>query len=445
MTTLLDRIAAHASRQPGSLALIDRGHAITYGELSARVDAGAAEQHRGRPAPQGWTVFPLSADAESLIGLLAAITAGRRPVLTDPAASRAELRGTQEVIRRETAIAGPAGQRPHHLEYGLVTSGTTDVPRVVARDLEAAVANCDAYLTAVSYRPGDRVLCGAPPHHSYGFTAGLLACLLSGACLVLVDHPTGSSLAAAAARHECDVVLSVPFMYSMAFASKARFLPSARLYLSAGDVLTAEVNAECVRATGAPLTNHYGTTECGIIAVAPPGDVRTVGRPVPGVALRTASTGGVSGDTLSVGLPPGFSRILGAPIERVRDGDLSWIATGDIARIGPDGEVTLLGRADSSVTLAGNQINLNEVEGVLRDHPSVHGCKVLAVGRPVERLSAYVEAEEALDELELRRYLSARMTSYQIPSRIHLVGKLPRTTTGKIRTGWLRLQDAAEL
>ena len=444
MTTLLDRIASHASRRPESLALIDHGHAVTYGELAARVEVGAAELRRDPTTPPGWTVFPLPADAGSLIRLLTVIAAGRRPILTDPAASAAELRGAQEAVRAETAVAGPAGQRPQHPEYGLVTSGTTDVPRVVARDLEAAVVNCAAYLTMVPYRPGDRVLCAAPLHHSYGFSAGALACLLSGACLVLAGRPTASSLIATAAEHRCHIVISVPFMYSSAFVSGPPSVPSARVYLTAGDLLTAEVNAQWVRATGRQLTNHYGSTECGFITVALPGDVRTAGRPVPGVGLRTASGDGVSEGVLSVGLPAGYSRILGAPVEQGPDSGLRWIDTGDIAQIGPGGEVTLLGRADSSVTLAGNQINLTEVEGVLGRHPSVRGCKVLAVGRPVERLSAYVETDGVLDELQLRRYLSSRLASYQIPSRIHLVDQLPRTATGKIRTGRLRWQEAAE-
>src|SRR6202035_5414833 len=52
--------------------------------------------------------------------------------------------------------------------------------------------------------------------------------------------------------------------------------------------------------------------------------------------------------------------------------------TGDLARYLPDRAVEYLGRLDHQVKIRGLRIELGEIEAVLREHPAVGECVVLA-------------------------------------------------------------------
>ncbi|MFP3710309.1 AMP-binding protein, partial [Paraburkholderia sp. SIMBA_009] len=52
--------------------------------------------------------------------------------------------------------------------------------------------------------------------------------------------------------------------------------------------------------------------------------------------------------------------------------------TGDLARYRPDGNIEFLGRIDHQIKLRGLRIEPGEIEAVLRTHPAVDDCVVIA-------------------------------------------------------------------
>lgn len=68
--------------------------------------------------------------------------------------------------------------------------------------------------------------------------------------------------------------------------------------------------------------------------------------------------------------------------------------TGDLGRYRPDGVIEFLGREDAQVKIRGHRIELNEIESVLQNHPSIASAVAMVNGNsPQEyRLSAFVEA-----------------------------------------------------
>src|SRR5207244_1704082 len=52
--------------------------------------------------------------------------------------------------------------------------------------------------------------------------------------------------------------------------------------------------------------------------------------------------------------------------------------TGDRCRYLPDGSIEFLGRVDHQVKVRGFRIEPGEIEGVLREHPSIDECAVVA-------------------------------------------------------------------
>ncbi|MGY9075427.1 MAG: AMP-binding enzyme, partial [Acidimicrobiales bacterium] len=64
------------------------------------------------------------------------------------------------------------------------------------------------------------------------------------------------------------------------------------------------------------------------------------------------------------------------------DGD--WFATGDVARVRPDGGIRIVGRTKDLVIRGGENVPVAEVEDLLLRHPAVQ--EVAVIGLPDERL-----------------------------------------------------------
>ncbi|MEE3921273.1 hypothetical protein V2I01_32790 [Micromonospora sp. BRA006-A] len=83
--------------------------------------------------------------------------------------------------------------------------------------------------------------------------------------------------------------------------------------------------------------------------------------------------------------------------------------SGDLAGWHRPGVVDYLGRVDEQVKLAGNRVELGEIQAVLDDQPGVRASVVVATGEAAEkRLVAYVVGDR-LDVGELRDRLAGRL------------------------------------
>ncbi|MFF3438256.1 condensation domain-containing protein [Streptosporangium sp. NPDC002721] len=115
--------------------------------------------------------------------------------------------------------------------------------------------------------------------------------------------------------------------------------------------------------------------------------------------------------------------------------------TGRLATRRPDGRVVERGREDRLVGLGPFQVQLEDVEEVLRAHPAVRDAAVIAVeGGAGRELVAYTVAEPPPDEL--RAVLVERLPQYMVPAAVVPVDHIPRTEDGRVETGLL--PDAGE-
>jgi hypothetical protein len=111
--------------------------------------------------------------------------------------------------------------------------------------------------------------------------------------------------------------------------------------------------------------------------------------------------------------------------------------TGDIGRLGADGNLEYQGRNDQQIKLRGFRIELGEIEAQLSHHPSVAEAAVVvreqAAGDP--HLVAYFVPRGAGPQAripELRRYLVDRLPEYMIPAVWVTLRQMPLTQNGKI-------------
>ncbi|HEX2494922.1 MAG TPA: fatty acid--CoA ligase family protein, partial [Steroidobacter sp.] len=190
---------------------------------------------------------------------------------------------------------------------------------------------------------------------------------------------------------------------------------------------------------GVPVLTTYGATEfMGVATSWTLDDHRkyaqtkrgSVGRAAAGVRLRIVDP------VTFEEAPPNVQGILEAKLNRI-DGGQQWIRTTDLARLDDDGFLYIVGRADDAIIRGGFKIMAGKVADVLRHYPGIYD--VIVVGRPDERLGEvpvavaepYPSASRP-DVDAMKAYAKERLTPYEVPARIHIVDRLPRTVSDKI-------------
>jgi fatty-acyl-CoA synthase len=115
----------------------------------------------------------------------------------------------------------------------------------------------------------------------------------------------------------------------------------------------------------------------------------------------------------------------------------SWLHTGDLATMRPDGYFRITGRLKDMIIRGGENIYPREVEEFLYTHPKIADVQV--VGLPDERLGEIVaawiklKAGETAGEDEIREFSKGKIAHFKIPQHIRFVDSFPMTVTGKIQ------------
>ena len=109
---------------------------------------------------------------------------------------------------------------------------------------------------------------------------------------------------------------------------------------------------------------------------------------------------------------------------------------GDFARIEPDNKVTLLGRGSNCINTGGEKVYPEEVEEVLKQHPSVFDAAVVGVpdDRFGETIAALVQPSSgvSLSADELIDHVKAHLAGYKAPRRVITVESVNRAPNGKL-------------
>ncbi|MBO8194642.1 AMP-binding protein [Streptomyces oryzae] len=161
-------------------------------------------------------------------------------------------------------------------------------------------------------------------------------------------------------------------------------------------------------AAGIVIYEGYGLTETTAAAtVTPPLGPRpgTVGRPVPGTAVRIAEDGEV---LIKGGIVFGAYR--NRPEKSAQVLSDGWFATGDLGELDEDGYLTIVGRKkDLLITSGGKNVSPAPLEDRLRSRPPVAQCMVVGDGR------RYVSALVTLDPEAVAHWLRVRKRPADTP------------------------------
>ncbi|MFJ3725223.1 AMP-binding protein [Streptomyces sp. NPDC090045] len=216
-----------------------------------------------------------------------------------------------------------------------------------------------------------------------------------------------------------------------------------RLVLSGGRTSTpAPLAAELREVFGVPVLSVWGAPEVGMGALSDTARGGDGALPLRGLEVSAADAASpleVRGPSVCLAT---WRHGAPAPVATWEEGD-GWLGTGDLATADRHGGIRVLARAGTR-TGAIFMVPVAEVEERLLAHPRVREAAVVAYTDPEHgELPCAVVVPTALDRppgpAELREHLvSLGVAEAFLPTRLEIVGALPRDEGGRVRRGALR-------
>lgn len=369
---------------------------------------------------------------------------GDVPVL--PATARARL-----------AAAAPPRRQDTDPALIVFTSGSTGLPKGVVWKHNTLLFHHRLFHELLGVGPDDRFQLLLPCAFISGISSTFRS-LFAGGLLGMFDPRVGGARGLADwLRDERPTSMAItPSLLRTIVGSMApgERLTDLRHVLTVGEALYARdvVAARPVLPPGAAIVTTYGSSEIGLTAIGqlraddplPEGTV-PAGWPVAGKLTRllredgSEAAPGESGELVvsSRYLSGGYWRDLGQQAARFStepDGTPRY-RTGDVGRIGPDGQLRITGRLDGMVKVRGYLVEPIEIESALLAADEVAEAVVTA-DRSAQppRLVAYVvpAPDTRPSAASIRRLLRSRLPSYMVPSTVVILPALPRTERGKV-------------
>jgi len=364
--------------------------------------------------------------------------------------------------RTRTCDDVPLG--PDDLAFLQYTGGTTGVAKGAMLTHGNMVANVLQVAAWMSPNLGDgveTVVLPLPLYHVFALT-GCLSFFSKGEQALLIANPRDL-------RAFVRLLQQTPFSAIIGVNTLFRALLDApgfgtvdwsrlKLAVAGGMAVQQVVAHRWKEATGVPLVEGYGLTECAPVAIANPVTIEewsgTIGVPLPGTDVRMLDDDGRpvrTGEAGEICLrgPQVMKGYWNRPDESARvftpDG---WLRTGDMGVMDERGTIRLTDRKKDVIVVSGFKVFPNEIEDVLAMHPGVQ--EAAAIGVADERSGEAVKVvvlrkDPALTEGELLAHCRQHLTGYKVPRIVEFRSEpLPKTNIGKVLRRALRAGTEAE-
>jgi len=371
------------------------------------------------------------------------------------------------------ASAQPTPVDPEHPLFILYTSGSTGKPKGVLHSSAGYLAG--VYLSTryvFDLRPDDLFWCTADIGWVTGHSYVVYGPLANGATVMLYEGapnaPDPGRLWQIIERHRVTILYTAPtairaFMRWGDHWPAQRDLSSLRLLGSVGEPIGPDAWHWYHRVIGGgrcPVVDTWWQTETGAIMLttlpgAAPAKPGSTGLPFFGVDPAVVRADGTPCDPEENGLLvlkqpwPSMLRTIWGDDQRFRQAYFATIPgvyfAGDSARIDAQGYITVLGRVDDVLNVAGHRIGTAEIEAAIGSHPAV--AESAAVGRPDDlkgqALVVFVtlrlghEPTPALKEA-IRDQVTHEIGKFARPDEIRFTDALPKTRSGKIMRRFLK-------
>lgn len=390
-------------------------------------------------------------------------SSGARLIVTDSArlaklnAMLGQLEALPRVVLIEQAAGGSAKPlpavpvSPDQPAVHQYSTGSTGQPKPVIRTQGQLMAEVKHYAAAVRVTPADRILTVVPMFHSHGFGNCLLAALMNGATMVVLEAFNPREVLNALGSERITIYPGVPFMFKMLNETMLKAAPdlsALRLCFSAGGALDPAVSHAFRDRFGQHIRQLYGTTETGSVSINLGDDIEgsldSVGTAMPGIQLTVA---GESGEELPAGevgeigisspaMTRGYDGLADVTKASFRNG---YFFPGDVGRMDERGRVFVTGRKTFFINVGGSKVDPAEVERIIAAHPKVSEVVVLGVKTPYggEIVKAVVVPRGPCEVAEILQVCHGKLAEYKLPKIVEFRAEIPRSPLGKVLRKYL--------
>ncbi|MEU0543730.1 FadD3 family acyl-CoA ligase [Nocardia sp. NPDC005978] len=394
----------------------------------------------------------LRADAPELTIDTVIVIPGDRDAAVENAIAWAELPKLAEAVTLADAIARAESVLPDDVSDILFTSGTTGRSKGVLIPHTRALTSARAWADCATLNQQDRYLVVPPFFHSFGYKAGILASLVTGASIVpqaTFDVPETMRLIAA---ERITVLTGPPTIFQTILEHPAR--------------ATADLSTLRVAVTGAAtvpvvliermrdeldfdvVLTAYGQTESGGFGtMCRPEDsaetiANTCGRAIDGFEIKLADNGELLLRSSQIML--GYLEDPQATADTI-DND-GWLHTGDVAVIDERGYMKVTDRLKDMYISGGFNVYPAEVEQAMARLAGV--AETAVIGVPDERMGevgkVYVVRKPGaeLTADDVLAHAKTLLANFKVPRFVEFRDQLPYSAAGKVLKRQLREEKA---
>ena len=475
MTATLPEFLFHWAERTPDAAFVtepDRGMTYTYGQVAGsvgrlRAQLGRLGVKRGDRvailADNGcvWVVAYLGALAQGAVAaplntrhaegdldrvlddLDPAVIVGDPPYLprlSERHRSRILASTDVDLAGRAAPALDGSEARPEEVGVLCYTSGTTGEPRGVMIRNASLVRSAEMFAHIFQSGPDSATAVVCPLFHNTGYNDGLAHMLLANGRVDVPRRFDPHAVARSLSAERYTFLIGVPTIYSRMLPLLEADPPPSTLapwFAYGGAPMPGPLAARLTQVVpDARFVNVYGMSEAtSMTHYLPwrPGarDLTAIGVAVPGIRDRI-----VPGGELQVDTPTAMAGYWKDETATRAKFDGPWLRTGDLARLGNDGLLRIVGRVDELINRGGEKIPPVEVESAIIAHPDVLEASVVGLPDPdlgeVVGAAVVVRAGSALDAEQLGRFLAERIADYKSPRRLRFVPTLPRNPNGKV-------------
>ncbi|ASF12112.1 putative acid--CoA ligase [Nocardia brasiliensis NBRC 14402] len=485
-------VAMHAAQtRPNAGAIVDEAGELTFGELNEQSNALARGLATQGVRP-GDVVAVLARDHRGMVlSLLAAGKLGVRTVLMNTGFAKPQFADVAErekvkavlhdsefldlmsaipaaipriltwvdakdnadpaiptiasLIAGESTAPLPAPAKPGGMV--ILTSGTTGTPKGAPRDRVSPFASAQ-FVDRVPLPHNGTMIMAAPIFHGTGLSQFTLGIALGNRVVFQQRRFDPELTLQNIVKYRADSLVVVPTMLQRILDLDeevlAKYNPrTIKVIFAAGSAIAPDVVTRTLDYFGDTLYNLYGSTECAVMTVATPEDLRkaptTAGKAPVGIKIvlldenrKPITKPNVTG-TIFVDNGFAFTGYTDGRTKEVVDGMMS---SGDVGHFDADGLLYIDGRDDDMIVSGGENVFPLEVENLIAGREDIFEAAVVGVDDREfgKRLRAFVVPgpDSKRDAQEIKDFVKANLARYKVPREVIFLDELPRNATGKL-------------
>ncbi|MEV5839920.1 acyl-CoA synthetase [Nocardia sp. NPDC052112] len=351
----------------------------------------------------------------------------------------------ESLIQGRSTAPVPAPAKPGGTV--ILTSGTTGTPKGAPRDRVSPFASAQ-FVDRVPLPDNGTMIMAAPIFHGTGLSQFTLGLALGNRVIFQQRRFDPAQTLANIQRYQADSLVVVPTMLQrildLGDEVLAEYDPrSIKVIFAAGSAIAPDVVTRTLDYFGDSLYNLYGSTECAVMTVATPEDLRkaptTAGKAPVGIRIvlldenrKPITEPNVTG-TIFVDNGFAFTGYTDGRTKEIVDGMMN---SGDVGHFDTEGLLYIDGRDDDMIVSGGENVFPLEVENLIAGRDDIFEAAVVGVDDREfgKRLRAFVVPgpDSKRDAQEIKDYVKTNLARYKVPREVIFLDELPRNATGKL-------------